>query len=397
VSGSRADRRIVVIGGGNAGLSIAGRLQRRHRGEIIVIEPRTSHVYAPLQSHIAGGAARVSEATRPQSRVTPKGVRWVQDTVTTVAPERSVVVLASGVTIGYDDLIVAAGIEQDWDSVPGLAAAMADERGVSNYTLELAAKASRALRDLTSGTVVFTQPPEPASAAGVAQKPMYLAAQWWWSKGVARDIRMVFVSPEPTAFANSAVSAELQRKLDGYGIETRFSSDLLEVDAERREIAIGRGIHRETIAYDLLHATPPQRAAGWIAESGLAGSDGFVDIDPRTLRHRRHPNVWALGDAASVQTLRSGGAIRKQAQTLAKNLADAAAGRPLSAAYDGYTVTPITVTRRTVVFAEFDGSDTLRPTLPFWKSLYRERRLTWMFDRYILPKVYWHLILRGLA
>lgn len=394
---STPTHRIVVIGGGNAGLSIAARLQRRRGFEVIVVEPRTSHVYAPLQSHIAGGAARASQAERPQSRVTPKGVRWVQDTVTAVDAERSAVVLASGVTIGYDDLIVAAGIEQHWDAVPGLSSAMADERGISNYTLPLAAKASIALRDVTSGTVVFTQSPEPASAAGVAQKPMYLAADWWRSKGVAGDIRVVFVSPEPAAFGNPAVSAELQRKLDEYGIETRFSSDLIEVDATRREVTIGRGIHRETIAYDLLHAAPPQRPAAWISESGLADGDGFVDVDPKTLQHRRHPNVWSLGDAAAVRTLRSGGAIRKQAQTLAKNHADALAGRPLSAVYDGYTVTPFTVSRRTVVFAEFDGDDRLQPTVPFWNSLYRERRLTWLFDRHILPKVYWHLILRGLA
>ncbi len=390
-------RRVVVIGGGNAGLSIAGRLQRRRGLEVTVIEPRTSHVYAPLQSHIAGGAARASEAERPQAQATPKGVAWVRGSVTAVDAERNAVTLASGETIGYDDLIVAAGIEQHWDAVPGLSAAMADERGISNYTLPLAAKASLALRDLTSGTVVFAQCPEPASAAGVAQKPMYLAAEWWRAKGVAGDIRIVFVSPEPSASANPAVSAELQRKLDEYGIETHFSFDLLDVDAARREVTIGRGIHRESISYDLLHAAPPQRPAVWIAEGGLADADGFVDVDPQTLRHRRYSNVWALGDAAAVRTRRSGGAIRKQAQTLAKNHADALAGRRLSAVYDGYTVTPVTVSRRTVVFAEFDGDDRLQPTVPFWKTLYRERRLTWIFDRHILPQVYWHLILRGLA
>ncbi|MFZ8431502.1 FAD-binding protein, partial [Staphylococcus aureus] len=57
-----APPRIVVIGGGNAGLSIAGRLHRARLGDITVIEPRETHVYAPLQSHIAGGTARASRA-----------------------------------------------------------------------------------------------------------------------------------------------------------------------------------------------------------------------------------------------------------------------------------------------------------------------------------------------
>lgn len=58
---------IVVIGGGDAGLSIAGRLTRARIGHVTVVEPRTRHVYAPLQSHIAGGTARASQAVRPQA------------------------------------------------------------------------------------------------------------------------------------------------------------------------------------------------------------------------------------------------------------------------------------------------------------------------------------------
>ena len=58
---------------------------------------------------------------------------------------------------------------------------------------------------------------------------------------------------------------------------------------------------------------------------------------------------------------------------------------------------PFTVSRSTVVFAEFDDQYRPAPTIPFWKGLVRERRLTWIFDRHILPWVYWHMILQGRA
>lgn len=389
--------RVVVIGGGNGGLSIAGRLRRAGVRDIAVVEPRSQHVFAPLQSHIAGGVARASEAARRQADVTPRGVTWVHDTVTGVDPVSGVVDLASGGRVSYDQLVVAAGIEQRWGAVPGLADAMRTPSGVSNYSYDLAAKASPALRDLRSGTVVFVQPPEPASCAGVAQKPMYLACDWWRATGVRDGIRVVFVSPEPTAFGVAAISDELHRKLDEYGIETRFDRDLLEVRPARREIVVGRAGSREKIAYDLLHAAPPSSPAAWIAASGLGDADGFVDVDPRMLRHRAHPNVWALGDAAALGIVRSGGAIRRQSQVLAKNLGAVLAGRPPRARYDGYTVCPVTVSRHTVVFAEFDRSGRLAPTVPGWTTLYRERRLSWLFDRHVLPWVYWNLILRGRA
>ena len=80
---------------------------------------------------------------------------------------------------------------------------------------------------------------------------------------------------------------------------------------------------------------------------------------------------------------------------LAKNLVAALDGRSLTESYSGYSVCPFTVSRSTVVFAEFDDQYRQKPTIPFWKGLATERRLTWVFDRHILPWVYWNLILKG--
>ncbi|WP_230008270.1 NAD(P)/FAD-dependent oxidoreductase [Microbacterium sp. Bi128] len=392
--------RIVVIGGGNAGLSIAGRLHRARLGDITVIEPRTRHVYAPLQSHIAGGTARASQAVRPQADVIPPGVRWLRDEVFTVDPESRRVHLVSGGQLDYDQLIVAAGLRLAWESIPGLTEAMAAPEGISNYDYALAARASTVLRDLRGGTVVFTQPPEPASCGAAAQKPLYLACDWWRSIGVLDDIRVVLVLPDPVPFGIPSIDRELHRALERYGVEVHYSREVRSVDATARTLTIGHGDAEETIAYDVLHAVPPQRAPEWIAGSGLAADDdphGFVDVDDETLQHRRYPDVWSLGDAATVATRRSGGAIRPQAKVLTANLRSALRGKAPTARYDGYSVVPFTVSRGTVVFAEFDRWGRPAPTIPFWRSLSRERRSTWIADRRVLPWVYWNLILRGLA
>lgn len=394
------ETRIVVIGGGNAGLSIAGRLHNARTGKVTVIEPRERHVYAPLQSHIAGGTARASRAVRPQADVIPPGVRWLRDEVFTVDPAARRVHLVSGGRLDYDQLVVAAGLRLEWEAIPGLPEAMARPEGVSNYDLDLAAKASGVLRDLRRGTVVFTQPPEPASCGAAAQKPLYLACDWWRSLGVLDDVRVVLVLPDPVPFGIPDIDRELHRVLDGYGVEVRYSREVRSVDATSRTLTIGHGEDEETLSYDVLHAVPPQRAPEWIAGSGLADAGdphGLVDVDPETLRHRRYPDVWSLGDSARVATRPSGGAIRPQAKVLAKNLRAALRGAAPSARYDGYSVVPFTVSRGTVVFAEFDRWGRPRPTIPFWRSLSRERRSTWIADRRILPWVYWHLILRGRA
>jgi sulfide:quinone oxidoreductase len=399
--------RIVVIGGGNAGLSVAGRLRRHGIDDVVVVEPRAQHLFQPLFSHVAGGVARASEAVRPQADVMPEGVGWIRDAVADLDPESGTVVLESGARVTYDHVVVCPGIQLDWDRIPGLAAALDTPAVASHYAVELVPKASRLLRDLRRGTVVFTQPAGPAKCAGASQKPMYLACDYWRATGVLSDIRVVMVVPDPTVFGIPEIDRELERKIAEYGIELRCETELRAVDGEHRTVEIGPaggGLTgdepTDVLHYDVLNVVPPQSAPDWLKSTALpaAGdSGGFVEVDPETLRHVRYPNVWSLGDAAATRNSKSGGALRKQTKVVAENLLAVLDGREPATRYNGYSVCPFTVSRSTVVFAEFDDRYRLRPTIPFWKTLSRERRLSWVFDRHILPWVYWNMILKGRA
>ena len=397
VSGTSAHHRVIVIGGGNGGISVAARLRNAGVDDIAIIEPREEHLYKPLFSHVAGGTAPASITVRPQRDVMPKGVEWIQDAVASVQPDSDAVVLESGDRLTYDQLIVCPGIQLDWDRVPGLVDAMQTPAAASHYQFELAKKASALLRDLKEGTVVFTQPDGPASCAGAAQKPMYQACDYWRATGVLDALRVVMVVPTPTAFLEP-FDRELERKIAEYGIELRTRSVLLRVDAEAQEVVLGGPNGPEHVHYDVLNVEPPQSAPDWLKATSLAVpgvSGGFVEVDPRTLRHPRFPNVWALGDAAATTNSKCGGALRKQTWVVAKNVKKALRGKEPSARYDGYAVCPFTVSRSTVVWAEFDDQGRQKPTIPFYKRMYRESRLSWVFDRHVLPWVYWNLILTG--
>ncbi|MDN3495188.1 FAD/NAD(P)-binding oxidoreductase [Planococcus sp. APC 4015] len=391
---------VLVIGGGNGGISVAARLRRMGVTGIAVVEPREQHVYKPLFSHVAGGTARASITVRPQRDVTPKGVEWIQDEVATIDPDQNVVTLGGGARVTYDHVIVSPGIQLDWNRVPGLEAALDTAAVASHYRYDLAMKASLLLRDLRRGTVVFTEPAGPASCAGASQKPMYQACDYWRAQGVLDDIRVIMVVPTSTAFGIPAIDAELDRNIAEYGIELRTDSELLEVDAAASAVVIGGRDGTERIAYDVLNVVPPQSAPDWVKASSLPapGDDGgFVEVDPETLQHPRYPNVWGLGDAAATTNSKCGGALRKQTLALAKNLVSVMRGDEPTRRYDGYAVCPFTVSRSTVVWAEFDDVGALKPTIPFWKTMYSEARLSWIFDRRVLPWVYWNLILTGRA
>ena len=396
-----AQHEVVVSGGGNAGISLAARLQRYGVKDVAVVEPRDHHLYQPLFSHIAGGRAQAQEAIRPQETVIPDGVTWIRDSAVDVDTDANTVTLASGSTVAYGQLVVCPGLQYDWGAVPGLAEAVHSPHGASHYEFELAPKAWTLLSGLTSGTAVFTMPSGPIKCGGASQKPMYLACDYWREQGVLDQIRVVMVQPYPTVFGVAEVDRELDRKIAGYGIELRTDSELVSVDAAGRTATIrdlGSGTE-QALQYDVLNAVPPQSAPDWLKATDLpaAGdSGGFVEVDRQTLRHIRFPNVWSLGDAAGTTNSKSGGALRKQTMVLAKNLVAARKGKPLPARYNGYSVCPFTVSRNTVVFAEFDDRYRPMPTIPRVPT-WNESRLSWVVDRDIFPQVYWNLILKGRA
>jgi len=197
------------------------------------------------------------------------------------------------------------------------------------------------------------------------------------------------------------VDRELDRKIAEYGIELRTDSELVSVDAARREATIrnlGSG-SQEILQYDVLNAVPPQSAPDWLKATDLpapADKGGFVEVDRQTLRHLRYPNVWSLGDAAGTTNSKSGGALRKQTKVLARNLVAARKGKPLTQKYNGYSVCPFTVSRDTVVFAEFDDRYRPMPTIPRIPT-WNESKASWVVDRDVFPQVYWNLILKGRA
>jgi sulfide:quinone oxidoreductase len=392
---------VVIIGGGNAGVSLAARLERYGVKDIGLIEPKEHHLYQPLFSHIAGGRAQAREAVRTQESVTPKGVTWIRDSAVDVDANSNTVTLASGSTVAYGQLVVCPGLQYDWDDVPGLAAAVHSPHGATHYEFDLAPKAWTLLSGLTEGTAVFTMPAGPIKCGGASQKPMYLACDYWRQQGVLDKIRVVMVQPYPTVFGVPEVDRELDRKIAEYGIELWTDSELVSVDAAGR-LATVRNLKtgsEETLGYDVLNAVPPQSAPDWLKATDLpAASDkgGFVEVHRQTLRHLRYPNIWSLGDAAATGNSKAGGALRKQTKVLARNLVAARKGKAPTQKYNGYSVCPFTVSRDTVVFAEFDDRYRPMPTIPRIPT-WNESRLSWVVDRDIFPQVYWNLILKGRA
>jgi sulfide:quinone oxidoreductase len=65
--------RVVIVGGGTAGISVAARLRKKVE-DIAVIDPSEKHYYQPLWTLVGGGCAKAAKSERSESSVMPKGV-----------------------------------------------------------------------------------------------------------------------------------------------------------------------------------------------------------------------------------------------------------------------------------------------------------------------------------
>ena len=111
--------RIVVIGGGYAGVMAANRLTQRDDLTVTLINPRAAFVHRIRLYQLVAGSG---DAVVPYSAVLAKAVRLVVDGVTRIEPAQRRVALSSGATVRYDHLIYALGSGSTELTVPGAAA-----------------------------------------------------------------------------------------------------------------------------------------------------------------------------------------------------------------------------------------------------------------------------------
>ena len=395
--GSDGSFDVLVIGGGNAGISAAGRLIRRGVTDIAVLEPQRVHTYRPLLSYVGGGQASMRSAQRLQRTVTPHGCTWLEDAAVEVDAAARTVRCASKRSYRYQDLVLGPGLVPDTDALPGIEAALNTPAVASNY-LDRAEQTWQLVESMPAGgRAVFTVPRAPVSCTGTTIKPLFLAVAHWRRTGRLPGIDITLAIDRPRLLGVPDLDHRLMDHLRGLGVEVLHDTTVTGLHPDERQITVtDQSGTEKQLTYDFLHLVPPFRGPRWLETSQLSGDDqhGLVDIDPHTLRHRRQPNIWAAGDGADVETDPSGGALRRQISVLVDNLLAARTGGEF-ADYDGYTVAPIATSTRELILGEFDRTGAIASSLPSFVDPLKPRRTAWAFDRYVLPQVYWNLILKG--
>ena len=400
--GVDADHQIVIIGGGAAGIATASSLMsRRPDLDIAIIEPADVHYYQPGWTLVGGGVFQARTTARTMSSVLPDGVTWIKAAVAAFEPDRNAVILEGCRVVRYQQLIVCPGLKVDWHGIDGLVDTVGRNGVTSNYRYDLAPYTWKLVSQWRGGRALFTQPPMPIKCAGAPQKAMYLSCDEWRRQGVLKDSRVGFYNAGAVLFGVADYVPALMEYVEAYGIDLNFGHTLTAVDGERKIATFTRALQdgaKETmqVEFDMIHVVPPQKAPDFVRVSPLADANGWVDIDPASMRHKKFDNVFALGDVGNTSNAKTAAAARKQAPVVAHNVLYNLQLAEGLVSYDGYGSCPLTVERGRIVLAEFLYGGKVAPSFPKWLiDGTRPSRLAWLLKERILPPLYWRGMLKG--
>lgn len=415
-----AHYQILVVGGGNAGISSAAQLLRKKSGlKIGIIDPSEKHYYQPAWTLVGGGAYDMKATIRDQAKCIPNGVTWIKDAADSFDPENNTVTCTSGNSYSYDVLILTPGIQLDWDKIKGAREALGKNGVTTNYMAQYAPYTWEVIRSFKGGNAIFTNPSTPIKCGGAPQKIMYLASDYFRKNGLASKTSVHFFSGGGVIFGVEKYAQTLMEVIKRYKINLHFKHNLEEIRSEEK-IAVFSGVDTDgnpiTVEqpFDMLHVTPPQSAPDFIKRSPFAIPDtawpsdtprepgkfskdylGWVDVNKHTLQHVKYPNVFSCGDAANTPNAKTGAAIRKQVPVMVQNILAFLEKKSIEHTYNGYGSCPLVTGYGKLVLAEFDYQNKPVETFPFDQS--KERWSMWMLKKYILPWLYWNKILKGTA
>lgn len=380
---SKAKGKIVIIGGGAAGISMAARLKNwLDKPDITLIDPSDRQFYQPGFTLIASGVYKPDEVWRKQEDCMPSDIKWIKDSVAAVDPVWNQVTTKNNGKIAYDFLVLTPGIQINWEKVEGITqATLGQGNAHSIYDFEGAQKTWKALQEFskTGGRGIYTDTYTKHKCGGAPKKICLLTEHYTRKQGTRENVDLNFYTASKELYDVPFFTPRLLEIYKERNIPINLNVRVKGVDTAAKQVHFEK---IETVGdqkvytpfvedYDFLHFTPPMSAPDFVKEAGLGwtegklAADGWVMVDKETLVHKTYPNIVSLGDVAGIPTSKTSAAIRKQVPIAAKNLISLMEGKEPAEKYDGYAACPIVTDYGHVLLCEFNYKKEAENTFPF--------------------------------
>lgn len=322
--------KIVIIGGGPGGATVANRLKAEDANlDVTLIEPKEKYTTCFYSNLYLGGFRTFKSITHDYEGVKRRGITVVTDAAESIDPAAKTVRLTRGSTsLAYDRLVVAPGIDLKYETIEGYspeAAKVMPHAWIGGEQTWLLKEKLLALPD--GGLVVMAAPPNPYRCPpGPYERACMIGHFLKTNKPRAK---LVIFDPKKTyskqaifeeafnAYYKDIIEINLTNEIDDYAV--------VRVNAETGEVTTRSG---RTERAALANIIPAQKAGAIAARAGLTEGD-WCPVHPENFTSTKAKDVYVLGDAAiAAEMPKSAYSAVSQAGVVAADIIADLSGKP---------------------------------------------------------------------
>lgn len=288
-------KRVLILGGGFAGLAAARALPPAHR--VTLIDRRSNFEFLPNIHELVSGVKTAKALRLPYRETLHRlGHRFLEDDVTGIDPSAREVVTASGTHHFYDAAIVALGGVDATYGVPGVA-----KNAVSFKSVAECETIGRRLRELEGGGRPYHVVVVGGGFEGIEALGEILRA---YGRSPRLSVTLVEGADRLMANGPPEVDARLRQLAAGYPVRFLCRAPVKRILKRRVRLAGGDTLESNLTIWTGGVAPPPL-----LADRRLTGDPGEWLAACSTLQHPKFPTLFVVGDVAGL----TGGAAGKQA------------------------------------------------------------------------------------
>jgi NADPH-dependent 2,4-dienoyl-CoA reductase/sulfur reductase-like enzyme len=288
--------RLVVVGGGFAGATLARSVKRLSPEiTVVLIEARERYVSCPMSNLVIAGRRSLAAQTFDYRGLEAAGVEVVRGMAVDVDATKQCVRLQGGVTIDYDRLVLAPGVMLNFDQLSGMS-----EQGAEKmpHAWQAGAQTTLLRRQIEAmpddGLVVISVPAAPYRCPpGPYERASLMASYLKQNKPKAQ----ILILDSNERFSKQALFQQGWKHLYGDRIRWQSASNdgrVIRVEPDAMRLHTDFATHTPDVA----NIIPPQQAGLIAHRAGVADASGWCPVNSLSFESRLQPNIHVIGDAA---------------------------------------------------------------------------------------------------
>lgn len=364
--------KIAIIGAGLGGITISADLIKKlPKAQITLFDKDEFFYYQPGFTLIAAGIYNLDDVLYEKAKLINEKVEWKKEQITQINPRKNQIFSENNTIYDYDILIIATGVEYDFNAVEGLNEEdLERENGniATIYTPNSSLKTQKLFEKIVKegkATVLFSEQKTQNKCGGANKKLNFLLDDLLEQKGLKDSVKTTLYTGGSAMLSSPLHAKMIEQFFVERNMPYHLLHNLVSVDKARNKAVFqraymlgGKRFESDEFVeadFDYLFIVPTMKASPMISQAGLSQSAGnWVSVDKFSLQQNEFKNIFAIGDVAGVPKGKTGASIRKQYPVITQNIIAYLEGRALEAKFSGYTACPLLTRYGKAVMVEFD-------------------------------------------